>query len=513
MLADLIGGLAAIFTLKTLLLISVAMMGGLLIGALPGLTATMAVAVLVPLTFGLETVPALATLLALYVGAVEGGLVSAILINTPGTPASVATTFDGYPMVRQGLAARALGLAVIVSMVGSLFGIAVLVALAEPIAEAALRFSGPEYTLLAALGLTMAVGVAGRDLAKGLVAAAGGLIIGMVGLDPMLGIPRFTFGSVSLSGGLQLVPVLIGLFAISEVLNQAVQAGRHVHQDVVVIRPNDAFPRLREVLVHRWLIVKSALIGTFVGALPGVGADIASLVSYTEAKRTSKQPERFGKGAEEGVIASETANSAVPGGAMIPLLTLGIPGDAVTAVLLGALMMHGLRPGPLLFLHNRKEVYAMYAALTIAILLLRVYRTALIRVFTRIVQIRRGYLLSGILLFCLVGAFAVNNSLFDLKVAIGFGILGFVMQRHGYPIAPLVLAMILGTIIEDRLRQTLVMSQGSWLIFVTRPIAATLLVLTGLSLIFAVRQQRKLAAMMEAAQSRERAEATADAVT
>jgi len=495
MLTDLLNGLAAVFTAQTLVLISAGMLAGLLIGALPGLTATMGVAVLVPLTFSLKSVSALSVLLAVYVGAVEGGLVSAILINTPGTPASVATTLDGYPMARQGKAARALGLAVIVSMVGSLFGIAVLVFLAEPIAEAALKFSGPEYAMLAALGLTMAVGVAGRDLAKGLVSAAGGLFIGMVGLDPMLGIPRFTLGWTELSGGFQLVPVLIGLFAISEALNQA-QRGTQRHE-ITVLRSTDGFPRLREVFVHRWLILKSALIGTFIGALPGVGADVASLVSYHEAKRTSKHPELFGKGSEEGVIASETANSSIVGGAMIPLLTLGIPGDAVTAVLLGALMMHGLRPGPLLFQNNRTEVYAMYVALTVSILLLRVYRMALIRVFARIVQVRQAYLVPGILLFCLVGSFALNNSLFDLKMAIAFGLLGFIMQRYGYPVAPMVLGLILGPLMEDRLRQALVMSQGSWLIFVTRPISAILLILTVLSLVFAVKQQRKLAVLEE----------------
>jgi putative tricarboxylic transport membrane protein len=487
-------GISAVFTLETLPVILLGLIAGLLVGALPGLTATMAVAVLVPLSFGLKPVPALSMLLAVYVGAISGGAISAILINTPGTPASVATTLDGYPMARQGKAGKALGWAMLGSIVGSVIGILVLILLAPLIAEAALRFSAPEYTAIALLGLTMAVGVAGRDLIKGIVAAVLGLFVGMVGLDPMLGYERFTFRTLDLLGGFPFVPVLIGLFAISEALNQATQTDAPGRSAPV---PRDIFPKLHELLAYRWLLIKSGLIGTFIGALPGVGADVASLVSYNEAKRVSKHPERFGRGSEEGVIASETANNAVVGGALIPLLTLAIPGDAVTAVLLGALMMHGLRAGPLLFQQNPDEVIAMYVALIVAVIFLRIVGVAMIRVFARVVNIKQGYLIPGILLLCFVGSYAVANNVFDMTVAVAFGVIGFLMQRFGYPVAPMVLALILGPLAEEKLRQALVMSQGSWLIFIERPIAVVLLILAGLSLVFAIRQQRRLAAMQE----------------
>lgn len=493
-LANLVDGFQAVMTLQTLFLIFVGLVAGLLVGALPGLTATMAVAVLVPVTFGLDAVPALSMLLAIYVGAISGGAVSAILANTPGTPASVATTLDGYPMAKKGQAGRALGLSLMVSIIGTLIGIAALVTLSPAISRAALRFSAPEYFALAFFGLTMVVGISGRDLLKGVVSALLGLYIGFVGLDPTIGVPRFTGGNLNLLGGFSFVPVLIGLFAISEVLFQATRMAE-ARPKVEAVR--NVLPSLRELFRHRWLLLKSGLIGTFVGALPGAGADIASLVSYNEAKRSSKHPERFGKGAEEGLMASETANNAVIGAAMIPLLTLAIPGDAVTAVLLGAMRMHDLRPGPLLFTYNSDEVFAMYVALVVAVLMLRVVGLFMVRIFARVMNLPKHHLLVAILLFSFVGAYALGNSVFDLGTALAFGIVGYVMLRFGYPVAPLVLALILGPLAEDRLRQALVMSRGDWSILVTRPISATILLLAVASLVFAFRQQRVIARMKE----------------
>jgi putative tricarboxylic transport membrane protein len=493
-LGNLRDGLYAVMTLQTLFLIFVGLVSGLLVGALPGLTATMAVAVLVPVTFGLTAVPALSMLLAIYVGAISGGAVSAILANTPGTPASVATTFDGYPMARLGRAGRALGLSLMVSIVGSLIGIAALVALSPVISRAALRFSAPEYFALAFFGLTMVIGISGRDLLKGIVSALLGLYIGFVGLDPMLGVQRFTMGNMNLLGGFSFVPVLIGLFAIAEVLVQVTRVREEQPRFAAV---QNVLPSLRELFSHRWLLLKSGLIGTFIGALPGAGADIASLVSYNEAKRSSKHPERFGRGSEEGLMASETANNAVIGAAMIPLLTLAIPGDAVTAVLLGAMRMHDLRPGPLLFQHNSDEVFAMYIALVVAVVMLRVVGLFMVRVFSRVMNLPKRYLLSGILLFSFVGAYALGNSIFDLGTALAFGVIGYVMLRFGYPVAPLVLALILGPLAEDRLRQALVMSRGDWSILFTRPISATILVAALLFLVFALRQQRLISRMRE----------------
>ncbi|MDZ7801430.1 MAG: tripartite tricarboxylate transporter permease [Trueperaceae bacterium] len=489
LLANLGGGFAAILNLHTMLLMLFGVTAGLLVGALPGLTVTMSVAILVPLTFDFEPIRALSMLLSVYVGAVTGGAVSAILVNTPGTPASVATTFDGYPMAQQGKAARALGVALMVSIFGSLLSIVVLITLSPTIARAALRFSAPEYFAIAFFGLTMVVGIAGSDLIKGVMSAILGLYVGFIGLDPMMGMPRFTFGNVNLLGGFSFVPVLIGLFAISEALLQSTK----LHEKAELTKVSGRIlPPLRDFVRHRWLILKSAAIGTSVGALPGAGADIASLVSYNEAKRSSRHPERFGKGAEEGVVASETANNAIVGAALIPLLTLAIPGDAVTAVLLGAMRMHELRPGPLLFQHNEQEVFAMYAALLMSVLLLRVVGTIILPLFAHVMNVPRRYLVSGILLFSFVGSYAIGTSVFDMATALGFGVLGFIMLRFGFPVAPMVLALILGPLAEDRLRQALVMSQGDWSIFVTRPISAIVLAVAFASLFFAYRQQRQI---------------------
>ncbi len=493
-LANLQDGFAAVMTLQTLVVIFIGLVAGLLVGALPGLTATMAVAVLVPVTFGLTPVPALSMLLAIYVGAISGGAVSAILANTPGTPASVATTLDGYPMARQGKAGRALGLSLMVSIIGSLIGITALIVLAPAISQAALRFSAPEYFALAFFGLTMVVGISGRDLLKGVVSALLGLYVGFVGLDPMMGVQRFTMGNMNLLGGFSFVPVLIGLFAVSEVLYQSTRMAE-ARPTLQAVR--NVLPSIRELLRHKWLLLKSGVIGTAIGALPGAGADIASLVSYNEAKRSSKHPEAFGKGSEEGLMASETANNAVIGAAMIPLLTLAIPGDAVTAVLLGAMRMHDLRPGPLLFTYSKTEVFAMYAALIVAVLMLRIVGLFMVRVFARVMNVPKRFLLAGILLFSFVGSYALGSSLFDLGTALVFGVIGYVMLRFGYPVAPLVLALILGPLAEDRLRQALVMSGGDWSILFTRPISATILVLAFLSLVFAFRQQRLIARMQE----------------
>ncbi len=488
MLGELAGGFVAVLQPAILVLIMFGSAAGFLVGALPGLTATMAVALLVPLTYGLASAGALSLLLSIYTGAVTGGLVSAILVNTPGTPASIATTFDGYPMTRKGQAGKALGLALLTSIFGSLIGIILLISFAPAISRVALGFSGPEYAALAVFGLTMAVSISGKSLVKGMIAVLFGLTAGMVGLDPMLGTPRFTFGYVHLLGGFPFVPFIIGMFAVSEAISRTLDVGLG---NLKVTTPKQEFPRLRQMARHWLLIVKSGLIGGVIGAIPGAGADIASMVSYGEAKRSSKHPERFGSGAEEGVIASETANNAVIGGAMIPLLTLGIPGDAVTAILLGAMMMHGVRAGPLVFERNRPEVFVMYAALLVAVLMLRVVALLVMRPFSHIVRVRQSFIVPAVLILCFVGAFATGNLVWNIHVALVVGIVGFLMTRSGFPLGPAVLALILGPLLEDRFRQSLIMSQGSYAVFFTRPVSAVLLILSVLSVVFALRQRSK----------------------
>lgn len=489
MLGELVQGLVTVLTPQVLLLLLFGVSAGFLVGAMPGLTATMAVALLVPLTFPFGAARGLSLLLAIYVGAVSGGLVPAILINTPGTPASIATTFDGYPMTKRGEAGKALSLALLASVFGSLIGIALLIALAPAISRLALGFSGPEYASLAIFGLTMAVGISGKSLAKGMIAVLFGLSVSMIGLDPMLGSPRFTFDTVILQGGVPFVPMLIGMFAVSEAINRAVGVG--IGNAAEAVLPKRFVLKFKEIVRNWFLIIKSGVIGTFIGAIPGAGADIASLVSYGEAKRSSKHPERFGTGIEEGVIASETANNAIMGGAMIPLLTLGIPGDAVTAVLLGAMMMHGVRTGPLIFQQNRAEVFVMYAALIVSVILFRLVAIAIIKPFSHIVRLKQSFIVPAVLILCFVGSFATGNNLWNLQAALIFGVIGFLMTATDFPVGPAVLGFILGPLLEDRFRQALIISQGSFAVFFTRPISALLLILSIVSVVYALRQRRK----------------------
>lgn len=487
-LANIAAGFGAVLTPTTLALMLMGIVAGLLVGALPGLTAVMAVSLLIPITFGLDGVTALAVLLSVFMGSISGGFVSAILVNTPGTPSSIATSLDGYPLARQGRAGEALGYAFITSIVGSLIGVLVLILLAQPVSAIALKFSAPEYFAIAIFGLTMIISVSSKDLTKGIIAGLAGFFLATIGLDPVTGVQRFTTGSVNLLNGFSFIPVLIGLFAVSEALYQATKVAEPNPQ---IEKVKSIIPKLSSIIKYRWLLLKSSVIGAFIGVLPGAGGDIASIVSYSEAKRSSKEPEKFGNGAIEGVIASETANNACVGGVLIPLLTLGIPGDAVSAILLGAMRMHDLRPGPLLFEYNIVEVYGMYAALIIAIIMIRVVGIFILPYFAKVMAVPKRLLVPTILLFSFIGAYAISNSLFDSFTTLGFGVFGFVMLRFGFPVAPLVLALILGPLAEDKLRQALVMSKGSWMIFVEHKIALVILILAAVSLIFTVRRQRK----------------------
>ena len=489
-MGDILNGLALGFSPIAILAMAAGVIGGIIIGGLPGLSASMGVAILTPLSFGMSPSVSMALLLGIYVGAVYGGSISAILIRTPGTPAACATIFDGYPLTQQGKAGQALGWAAVGSAFGGLVGLFFLVISAPIIASFALRFSSPEYFGLAIFGLSIIISISGNNIIKGLLSGSIGLLVATIGMDPMQGITRFTFNSMDLLGGIPLISALIGLFAVSEALNSVesvFREGERVKQAI-----GSVMPRLSEIRTHIVLMIKSAIIGTFIGALPGAGADIAAIVSYNEAKRSAKSPERFGKGAIEGVIAAETGNNAVTGGAMIPLLTLAIPGDAVTAILLGALMIHGLKPGPMLMASDRDLVYSFYCSLFQANIMLIIFGYLGLRYFTKVVVITKRTLAPIILILCFIGAYAVGNNIFDGKLALIFGIIGYLVQKVGFPVAPMVLAIILGPMAEVALRQSLIMSQGSWLILVNRPISATLLVLAVLSIVISVRQANRL---------------------
>lgn len=475
--------LEALFSGNAIWLCLLGVIAGIVIGALPGLTATMGVAILVPFTFWLPTLPALMTLLGVYVGAMYGGAIPAVLIRTPGTPAAAATALDGYPLAQQGNAGLAIGISCITGVIGGVFSTLVLMAAAPQVARFALQFGPAEYFALAVFGLSVIASLSERALAKGLLMGALGLLVSTIGMDPITAVPRFTFGATQLLEGLAFIPVLVGVFAFGEVL----------YQSCLPEPDRSVFGRIARVLpsLGEWKQITPAtslacVTGTFFGALPGVGGDIASFVAYDHARKLSRRPERFGKGALEGLAAAECANNSVTGGALIPMLTLGIPGDAVTAVLLGALLVHGVRPGPELFEKQGTLLAAIFIGLLLANLFVLPVGLAGAKVFAQVVRSPRRWLAPTIVVLSVVGSYAINNSLFDVGVMFVFGLLGWGMRVWGFPLSPFVLGMILGKMTEENLRRALILSGGSWMVFLQRPLAATLIALAVLSILITV---------------------------
>ncbi|NEU30190.1 C4-dicarboxylate ABC transporter permease [bacterium LRH843] len=471
--------LETVFHWNVLVTIVLGVLIGIIIGSLPGLTATMGVALILPVTFSMGPVVGLLLLIGVYFGGVYGGSITAILISTPGTPASAATALDGYAMTKKGLAHKALTISTLSSSIGGMLSVFILIIIAPQLAAFALNFSAPESFALAAFGLSIISSISGESLVKGLIAGVMGLLIATIGLDPINAYARFTFESTNLMGGLSFIPIMIGLFAVSEAL-----------KSIETIFSKDQFTSGITKAKLKWkefkrliaTILRSTGIGTFIGMIPGAGPDVAAFVSYNEAKRFSKEPEQFGKGSHEGVAAPEAANNSCTGGAMIPLLTLGIPGDAVTAVLLGAFLVQGLRPGPLLFENNIEIVYALFVGMIIANLLLMVFGLLGIRLFTKILLVPKVILTPIIIILSVVGSYAIGNNFFDVWVMFVFGVIGYFMQRFGFPASPVVLALILGPMLESNLRRSLVMSHGSFDVFFTRPISCTLLILAMITL-------------------------------
>lgn len=458
------------------------LVAGIVVGALPGLTATMAVAVLAPFTFFMEALIGLPFLLGVYKGAIYAGSIPAILINTPGTAAAAATALDGNAMARKGQAKLALQVSLVASVIADLLATIVLILVAAPLASIAIRFGAPEFTLLYAIALTMVATVSGDDMLKGLIATSIGVVVAMVGLDPMSGTQRFTFGVTELLGGVALVPLLIGMFALSEILIQAetrLAAAADPRLADQTGGPGLSLARLRRLMPA---ILRSTGIGTGLGALPGLGAEIACWISYGVARRRSREPEKFGQGSDEGVAAAEAGNNAVCPAALIPMTVFGIPGDTITAVLLGAFMAQGLMPGPLLFTREPETVYALFAFLMASNVMLLLLGFAAIRYLRRIVLIPPGLLYPSVAAFCFAGAYAVNNSVFDIAVMLAGGLLGYGMRKTSMPIPPLIIGLLLAPGLEQSLRQSLTMSRGSLEIFVTRPGALALSCVLGLVL-------------------------------
>ncbi|HHW01403.1 MAG TPA: C4-dicarboxylate ABC transporter permease [Thermoanaerobacterales bacterium] len=456
---------------------------GIIFGALPGINASMGVALLLPLTYGMSPIAALSMLLGIYTGAMYGGSITAILINTPGTTAAACTAFDGYKLAIKGKAGKALGMSNIASFIGGVFSLIVLMILAPLLAKVAISFGPPEYFALAVFGLSVITSLAGEHLVKGLLSGAFGLLLGTVGLDLINGSPRYTFGMYNLFDGISFIPVLIGLFAIAQVLLNA-ESKESIYlrtKKIGFLEQLPSFSELKSVMVS---ILNSSVIGTFIGILPGAGATIASFICYNEAKRWSKHPEEFGEGSLEGVAAPEAGNNAATGGAMVPLLSLGIPGSETTAVLLGAFMIQGISPGPLLFRDHIDVVYGIFAGLILANIAFLIMGLISVNFFVKVIQIPNRILYPLIIALAFVGAYSVKNSLFDVGLMLLFGIVGYFMKKLEFPTAPVVLALVLGPMAEGSLRRAMIMSHGSWAIFVQRPITLVLLLLTLFSLFF-----------------------------
>jgi putative tricarboxylic transport membrane protein len=445
---------------------------GTLIGVLPGIGPVGAMSLLFPITFKSTPEAAIIMLAGIYYGAMYGGSTTSILVNIPGEAASVVTCLDGYQMARQGRAGPALGMSAIGSFIGGTASIIGLMLLAPPLSQLALKFGPAEYFSLMVLGLTILIYLAHGSMTKALLMAAFGIVLGLVGLDSITARPRLTFDRMELVDGVGLVPIVMGLFGVGEVLLNVEQALR---RDVFQTNITGLWPTARDWVESRWPIVRGSLLGFFLGILPGGGAVISSFLSYALEKRLSKHPERFGRGAIEGVAGPETANNAATGGAFIPLMTLGIPPNVIMALLLGAFMVHGVQPGPLMMKQNPGLFWGVIASMYIGNLMLLVLNLPLIGMWVQVLKVPYKILFPLILLFCLIGVYSTSNTVFDIYVMVAFGFVGYLMKKFEYEPAPLVLAFVLGPMLENNLRKSLILSQGDFSIFVVRPISVACL--------------------------------------
>jgi putative tricarboxylic transport membrane protein len=483
-----------IFSIYHLLVILAGILFGMLIGGLPGLTANMGIALLIPITFVMDSTAGLLMLTALYTAAIYGGSLPAILLHTPGTSASAATAIDGYELTKQGKGATAIRIATYSSAAGGLISAVALLIIAPPLSRLALLFGPSEYFFLAIFGLTAIGTISSDSLSKGLLAGAFGMILSLIGRDLVSGFPRFTFGLNELRTGISFVPAMIGLFALSQVLTLTESTMKMKKMEQTKLSDWKFFPTRDEVRIIGKTVVKSSIIGIGVGMLPGAGGDIGSWVSYSEAKRSSKHPELMGKGSIEGIAASESANNAVTGSSLIPLMVLGIPGSASAAILMGALMIKGLVPGRELFTTHAYITYTVMGGFLAANLFMGVIGMFLSRYIVKVTRIPNPIIIAAVTTLCVIGAYAVGNSLFDLWIMLFFGIFGYLIKKAGFHPAPIILGLILGPIAEKAFRQTLTLCKGNFLEFVlSRPITVVLILLILLTIITTINSKRKAA--------------------
>lgn len=450
---------------------------GITFGALPGLTATMGIALLIPMTFDLAPVVAFGAMLGIYVGGVYGGAITAILVSTPGTAMAAATLMEGPQMTAKGESGKALSMTTIASTIGGLFSALALMLVAPQLAKIALSFGPPEYFALAVFGLSVVSGISSGSMLKGCLSALLGLLLATIGLDPVSGDIRNTFGIPALLTGISFVPALIGFFAVSQVIIrlEEILEGKDLNQMKGAVA--SAIISAKDVRDNKVNLFRSSAIGTFVGIIPACGAGIASFIAYNKAKQASKTPEKFGTGHLEGLAATESANNAVTGGALVPLLTLGIPGDVVTAIMLGGLMVQGLTPGPLLFTDYPDVVYGIFFSLIIANIFMLILGMGAVKLFAKLIQIPQGILMPIVVALCVVGSYSINNSEFDVIIMATFGLLGYLMEKTGFPLPPLLLALILSPLVESNFRRAMLMSNNDATIFLTRPISCIILLL------------------------------------
>ena len=438
---------------ELLLLVGLGTFLGIYIGAIPGLSVTMAVSILISFTFSWDVYPAIALMVGIYMGGVYGGSRTAILLNIPGAPSAIATAMDGYPMAQRGEAGEAIGVTTTMSFIGGILGIVVLALAAPKVADFALTFQPRDYMLLALLGILLVGSLSAGSLAKGVLAGSFGIAIGAVGMDPLTFTQRFTFDIPLMKSGISFIAVMIGMFGVSEALMQL----HHVDTAAMRQKINRIVPSFGAIKKHLPLSLQTSTIGVIIGALPGTGGDIAALMAYDHAKRVTKNPEReFGDGAMEGLVAPETANNAAVGGAFIPMMTLGIPGDAVTAIMIGALFIHGLNPGPMLMVDKPEMFWFIVGSLLVANVFMLFFGLTGIKLFTKIVEIPRAFLIPLIMLLSIVGAYAVNNSVTDVYWMLGFGVVGYFMRQYNYPLGPVILGVILSRLLDENWRRAII---------------------------------------------------------
>ncbi|MFA7568183.1 MAG: tripartite tricarboxylate transporter permease [Alkalispirochaeta sp.] len=487
-------GIGEFLTVRTLFDVLWATQLGIIVGMLPGLTATMGIALMTTLTFRMDPGNAVLILICMYIGSIYGGSRSAILLNIPGTPANAATAVDGHPLAMQGKAGQAIGLATTGSFLGSLIGMIMLAMFTPVIGRFALSFQSFEFFWLAVFGVVISGTLtAPKDPLKGWISGFLGLMIAMVGMEGIHAHVRFTFGNADLSGGIRLIPAMVGAFGFAEVIMMM----KHTRVDVVKTEITRVIPRIKEFAKYWKTIIRSGLIGTFVGAIPGVGEDIGAWVSYDFARRSSKEPEKFGRGSIEGLMSAEVGNNAAVGGAIIPVLALAIPGSAPAAVLLAAMFIHGVRPGPLLMIENPQFVYSVVAMFLLATTAMFILGLSMVRTLVKILEVPRTKLMPIVFVLCVIGAFAVESRAFDIVIMVVFGILGYAMQEMDYPVAPMVLGIILGDILDKNLRRALVLTDGDLVPFFTRPISVVLILFILLSLVGKTRWFSRLTTMLK----------------